>query len=141
MAGLPKLTEPDHNIEQPASWLRLAPHNVLHSLVIEQNSPIACYYHRRGIRIAKQQNSMLFSYKRGNSKIAYYFHNIRGELRINSKIACYFHIKGEIAKQQNSMLLLVWSVKKQHIEQHGKIINSRDNKQHGFTIEIYGEIA
>ena len=34
MAGLAKLTEPDHIIKYPASSLRLAPHNVLHSLVL-----------------------------------------------------------------------------------------------------------
>ena len=34
MAGLTKLMEPDHIIKYPASSLRLAPHNVLHSLVI-----------------------------------------------------------------------------------------------------------
>ena len=78
------------------------------------------------------------------TRIACYFHNIRGGgLRIlkwqNIKIARYFHIRGEIAKQH--AIHGLDRVLRNSIEQHGKIINSRDNKQRGFTIEIYGEIA
>ena len=46
MTGLLKLTESDHIIKYPPSSLRLAPHNVLHSLVYQSLGGGAIHIHR-----------------------------------------------------------------------------------------------